>query len=144
MEDHGGIISTGENSWFVHQSSLAILPAEFSSSKSGTTGVGNYEFGFRSFFVILRKVTLHTVKFYMGPTALLPLRRKWCHGFLSLLEIYRPRSGLNQRTLGPKASTLTTTPPRTSQKYFLTTLVCWSTWRAVSCHLGIDSYFYLS
>jgi hypothetical protein len=31
MENHGGIISTIENSWFVHQSSLAILLAELYS-----------------------------------------------------------------------------------------------------------------
>jgi hypothetical protein len=42
----------------------------------------------------------------MGPTALLPLRRKWCSGFLS------PWSGSNPRTLGPVARTLTTSPPR--------------------------------
>jgi hypothetical protein len=35
----------------------------------------------------------------MGLTALLPLRRKLCYGFLSPLKIYRPRPGLNPRTL---------------------------------------------
>jgi hypothetical protein len=39
----------------------------------------------------------------MGPPALLP-------GFLSPLKIHRPRPGLNPRTLGPVASTLTTSP----------------------------------
>jgi hypothetical protein len=33
MENHRRMISKGENSWFVHQSSLAVLPAEPSSSK---------------------------------------------------------------------------------------------------------------
>jgi hypothetical protein len=47
----------------------------------------------------------------MGPTALLPLRRKACYGFYHL-KIHRPRPGLNPRTLGPVASTLTTRPPR--------------------------------
>jgi hypothetical protein len=37
MDNHGGMTSTGENSWVVHQSSLAILPVESSSSKSGGT-----------------------------------------------------------------------------------------------------------
>jgi hypothetical protein len=36
----------------------------------------------------------------MGLTALLPLRRKLCSGFLSPLKIHRPRSGSNPRTLG--------------------------------------------
>jgi hypothetical protein len=40
----------------------------------------------------------------MGPKALLPLRRKWCSGFLSPLKIHRPRSGSNPRTLGPVAN----------------------------------------
>jgi hypothetical protein len=37
----------------------------------------------------------------MGRTALLPLRRKLCYGFLLALEIHRCRLGLNLRTLGP-------------------------------------------
>jgi hypothetical protein len=35
----------------------------------------------------------------MGPTALLPFRRKACCGFLSPLKIHRPRPGLNPRSL---------------------------------------------
>jgi hypothetical protein len=45
MENHGGMISTVENSSFVHQSSLAILPAQSSSRKAGRTEETNYEFG---------------------------------------------------------------------------------------------------
>jgi hypothetical protein len=41
----------------------------------------------------------------MGPTVLLPLRRKACWGFFRWL-----RSGLNPRTWVPEASMLTTTP----------------------------------
>jgi hypothetical protein len=52
--------------------------------------------------------------FDMGPTALLPLRRKVCCGFLSHWKISRPRPGLNQRILGPMACALANTPPRTS------------------------------
>jgi hypothetical protein len=59
----------------------------------------------------------------MGPMALLPLRRKWCSGFLSPLKIHRPRSGLNQRNLGPVASTLTTSPPRTTLEEMVPS--CW-------------------
>jgi len=42
----------------------------------------------------------------MGPTALLPLRRKACWGFSSPLKIRRLRPVLNPRTWVPKASTL--------------------------------------
>jgi hypothetical protein len=44
MENHGGKILTGDNSLFIHHSSLEILPPE-SSNKTGGTGEGNYEFG---------------------------------------------------------------------------------------------------
>jgi hypothetical protein len=54
----------------------------------------------------------------MGPTALLLLRRKLCYGFLSPLKIHWPRPGLNPRTLGPVASTLTTSPPRVTVVLF--------------------------
>jgi hypothetical protein len=37
MENYGEMILTGEFSWFVHQSSLAILEAASSESKSGGT-----------------------------------------------------------------------------------------------------------
>jgi hypothetical protein len=49
----------------------------------------------------------------MGPTALLPLRRKACCGLLSPLKIHCPRLSLNPRTLGPMARMLTTLNPRT-------------------------------
>jgi hypothetical protein len=42
----------------------------------------------------------------MGPTALFPLQRKLCYGFLSSLKIHCPRPGLNPQTWGPVASTL--------------------------------------
>jgi hypothetical protein len=37
----------------------------------------------------------------MGPTALLPLRRKSCYWFLSPLKIHSPRPSLNPRNLRP-------------------------------------------
>jgi hypothetical protein len=65
----------------------------------------------------------------MGPTALLPLRRKWCSGFLS--PFIAPRSGSNPRTLGPVASTLTTSPSRAT---FSNCVVLKSQWsRGLRC-----------
>jgi hypothetical protein len=52
-ENYGGMIWTGRNSWFVHQSSLAILPAE--SCKEEETGE-DYEF-------CLTKYLFHTSKY---------------------------------------------------------------------------------
>jgi hypothetical protein len=48
----------------------------------------------------------------MGPTALLPLQRKALCGFLLPLKNPLLRPGLNPRTWGPMASTLTITPLR--------------------------------
>jgi hypothetical protein len=50
----------------------------------------------------------------MGPMALLPSEGKRAVDFLSLLKLHRPRLGLNPRTLGPVASTLTTRLSRTN------------------------------
>jgi hypothetical protein len=62
MENHGGMI-TGENSNFIHQSSLEILAAKSSSSKAGGTNEGNYEFCFMKYLFQTSK----------GSSALLPL-----------------------------------------------------------------------
>jgi hypothetical protein len=53
MESHGGMILTGENSWLVHQSSLAILPAESSSSKQEIWEKGMRIWPFEVFLFIL-------------------------------------------------------------------------------------------
>jgi hypothetical protein len=91
-EYHGGILPTEKNFWFVHQSSLAILPAEASSSEGGIWR--------RKYWI------LPTTYYDMWPTDLLPLRRKSCCRLLSLLKIHRRQPSLNTRILGPMASTL--------------------------------------
>jgi hypothetical protein len=48
----------------------------------------------------------------MGPTALLPFRRKACLRIFPLLKIRRLRPGLNPRTWVPEASTLAPRPPK--------------------------------
>jgi hypothetical protein len=66
-------------------------------------------FALQSISFILRRLLYHAVKSYnMGPMALLPSERKRAVDFLLLLKLHRPRLGLNPRTLGPVASTLTT------------------------------------
>jgi hypothetical protein len=49
--NHGGMISTVENSSFVNQSSLAILPAEPSRNKAGGTGEEYGGFGLTKYFI---------------------------------------------------------------------------------------------
>jgi hypothetical protein len=55
MDNHGGMIFTGENSGFVHQISLAIQPVKPCSSKAGGTGEINDNF-------CLTKYLFHTSK----------------------------------------------------------------------------------
>jgi hypothetical protein len=114
MEDLGGI-SAEENSWFVHQSCLAIPPAESCSSKSGGTGRRNDEFGLTKYlfhtskgFVTFRKILRHGANGFSSPSK---------KGVLRTLKIYRPRPGSNPRTVGPMVSTLAITPPRMTWLY---------------------------
>jgi hypothetical protein len=73
------------------KSSLVILPAWLSINKSGRTFEGNDEIGVAKNFYSYSKVTfLHVAKSYdMRPTALLPMRRKACRGFVSSLNMHR-------------------------------------------------------
>jgi hypothetical protein len=93
-------------------SSLIRLP---SSSEAGETRVRNMAAEF------CRRVPIVLVGFFnmlniydMGPTALLPLRRKACCGFLSPLNIHRPQSlaGFEPVILGSSGNHATTRPPR--------------------------------
>jgi hypothetical protein len=62
--------------------------------------------GFKSYFTC-RKILRHgTFPLYF------PSERKVCCGFLSPLKIHPLGRVLNPKTLGPVASTLTTSPPR--------------------------------
>jgi hypothetical protein len=125
MVNHGGMISTQYNSWFVHQSSLAVLPAEPFSSKVGGTDKGNYEFRLTKYLCLYFKGMFNMPWNLneMGLTAVFPLRRKVYCGFLSPLKIHRPRPSFKPRTSLRMASTLIITPPRTTCAY-LTLPVC--------------------
>jgi hypothetical protein len=86
---------------------IRLLEPEPSSNEAGETWVRNMtaEFCLRSICFMLVRF-FHMLYIYdMGPTALLPLRRKSCYVFLSPLKIHRSRLGLNPRTLGKHSST---------------------------------------
>jgi hypothetical protein len=55
MENHGGMISPVENSWFVHQSYLETLPAESSVAKQEELAK-EMNFSIRNISFILRRV----------------------------------------------------------------------------------------
>jgi hypothetical protein len=69
---------------------------------------------YATFFFHARKVLLHAVNLRHGTDGFTSPPKEVVLGFLSFLKIHRPRSGSNPRTLGPVASTLTTSPPRST------------------------------
>jgi hypothetical protein len=97
----------GHNSWLVHQSSLAVLPAETSGE--------NKRNGWRS-----ENFSYQYLKYLKGSLTCCKILHR-TSGFTShpkerVLRIFialkNPSPGLNPWSLGPVASTLTTTPPR--------------------------------
>jgi hypothetical protein len=110
IESHGVMMPAGDNSWLIHQSSLAVLPAE-------TSGAGRRK-GRRS-----ENFAYRYLKYLKESFTCRKILRHWTSGFTShpkedVLWIFiaiknpLPRPGLNPRPLGPVVSTLTTTPPR--------------------------------
>jgi hypothetical protein len=59
MENQGGIMSTGESSSFIHQSSLAILPAELSGSKQEERAKEMMNFGHAKYFCSYLQVIVY-------------------------------------------------------------------------------------
>jgi hypothetical protein len=91
----------GDNSWFVHQSSLAVIPAE-TSGESRRNGRKSENFAYQYLKYLKGSLTCRKNSF---PN----------EGVLRIfiaLKNPSPLLGLNPRPLGPVASTLTTTPPR--------------------------------
>jgi hypothetical protein len=81
---------------------------------------GGFEFSLQNISIHARKVLLHAVNLRHGTDGFTsPPKEVVLRIFITLI----PRSGSNPRTLGPVASTLTTSPPRsthtniTSYKY---------------------------
>jgi hypothetical protein len=58
MQNHGGMMSTEEDSWFIYQSSLVILPAELSSRQSR-------ELAKEIMYLALRSICIHTSKGFL-------------------------------------------------------------------------------
>jgi hypothetical protein len=109
MENHGGMMLTEENSWYVHQSSLAILPAESSGSKQEEWAKGMMNLALQSIFVHTFKWFIICRKFLHGASGFTyPLKEGVLQIFISLKNPL-PRPGLNLQTLGQMANMLTIT-----------------------------------
>jgi hypothetical protein len=113
------VVVAGENSWLVHQSSLAVLPAE-TSGASKRNGRRSENFAYQY------------LKYLKGSSTCRKILRHGTSGFTShpkesLLRIFialknpSPRPCLNPRPLGPVTSTLTT---EATFGYVLTQLNC--------------------
>jgi hypothetical protein len=100
----------GNNSWLVHQSSLAVLLAE-TSGESRTNGrrIENIAYQYLKYLKIsltFRIILLHRNSGFTSHPKEGVLR------IFIALKNSSPRPGSNPRPLGPVASILTTTPPR--------------------------------
>jgi hypothetical protein len=104
------MMSAADNSWLVHQSSLAVLPAETSGASRGN-GRKSENFAYQY------------LKYLKGSLTCRKILRHGTSGFTShpkegVLRIFialkdpSPRPNLNPRPLDPVASTLTTTSSR--------------------------------
>jgi hypothetical protein len=115
MGNHGGMISTGENSWFVYQSSLSQSynrVIQYKIRRNLAKKIVNLTFGkyFCSYFEVLfftcRKILRQGVSGFIYPPKEGVLR------IFIALENPSPCMGLNPLILGQVASTLIITPPR--------------------------------
>jgi hypothetical protein len=122
----------GDNSWLVHQSSLAVLLAETpGASRRNRRKRENFAYQYLRYL----KGFLHAVKSYdMGHPALLSIREEGVLRIFIAIKNQSPRPSLNPPPLGPVASTLTTTPPRRLRQTLLLlwTSACGDTWQMLS------------
>jgi hypothetical protein len=116
------MMPAGYNSWLLHQSSLAVLPAVTSgTSRRNLRRSENFAYQCLKHFkgiLTCRKILHRTSGFTSHPMK----------GVLQIfIALKNPslRPGLNQRLLGPVASTLTTKPPRRLPRRLLPFLRSW-------------------
>jgi hypothetical protein len=111
-----------------------VKPPQTSSSEAGETRVRNMaaEFCLRASFHA-RRVLLYAVNLRHGTDGFASSPDEGVATDFITLKIHRPLPGLNPRTLGPVASTLTTRLPRATCTYLLFNKICE---RNVSHHLS--------
>jgi hypothetical protein len=103
MKSHGWMIWTGENSWFVHHSSLGLLQAVVSSSKAEGNGEGNDEF-------CLMKHLFHTSKEFLTCSKILwhwggggALRPRWKESVLEIsIALINPSTSAGSGPANPE------------------------------------------
>jgi hypothetical protein len=120
------IMPCWDNSWVVHQSSLAVPPAEMSgASRSNVRRSKNFAHQCLKCFkgsVTCRKILGHGISGFTSHPKEGVLRI-----FIAVKNPW-PWPGLNPRALSPAASTLTTTPLRRHLLTLSGTLCSWTCW----------------
>jgi hypothetical protein len=104
------VIPAGDNSWLIHQSSLAVLPAEISGA-SRRNGRRSEDFAYQYLKYLKGSWTCRKILWYGTSGFTSHTKESVLRTFIALKNP-PSRLGLNPRPLGPVASTLTTTPPR--------------------------------
>jgi hypothetical protein len=100
------MMPAGDNSWLVHQSSLAILSGQTSgASRRNGRRSENFAYQYLKYLKGSFSLTTWDLRLYF------PSEGRCAADFIALTNP-SPRPGLNPRPLGPVASTPTTTPPR--------------------------------
>jgi hypothetical protein len=125
------MMSAGDNSWLVHQSSLSVLPAE-TCGKNRRNGRRSENFADQ--YLKYLKVSLTCLKILRHGTSVFISHPK--EGVLRIfmaLKSPSPGPGLNQRPLAQVASTLNTIPPRRLASSTTTPLtwgaeITWGSW----------------
>jgi hypothetical protein len=111
------MMPAGVNSWLVHQSSLAVLPAETSGAiRRNERRSENFAYQYLKYL----KGSLTCCKTLRhGASGFSSHSKEVVRRILNALESPSPRPCLSPRPLGPVASTLTTTPLRRPRRIIL-------------------------
>jgi hypothetical protein len=113
MENHNGMISTGENFWLVYQSSLVILLAESSSRKSRETWGRKWWILPSKYLCSYIEVIFTWYKMLQcGVSGFTSLPKEGVLRISIAPKSPSPRQCKNPRTLGPMARTVTITQQR--------------------------------
>jgi hypothetical protein len=107
------IMPAGDNSWLVHQSPLAVLPAE-TSGASRRNGWTSENFAYQYLKYLKGSLTCHKMLQH-GNSSFTSHPKEGVLRIFIALKNPLPHSGFNPQPLGPVASTLTTMA--TSQSY---------------------------
>jgi hypothetical protein len=109
------MMPAGDNAWLVHESFMAVLPAETSrASRRNGRRSENFAYQYLKYLkgsLTFRKILRHGTSGFTSHTKEGVLR------IFNALKNPLPRPGLNLRPLGPVANTLTATPPRRQLSY---------------------------